>query len=83
MFANPLVTAEFPSTSPSAEVEAVDDTNRKHHDGAIKTGQLFKTTVGRKEGSKQGPTRHRHFRLTDIALEYLHLFSHVSHILYT
>lgn len=76
-FANPAVTAEFshPSTN-----TVTGDTDTKHDiiEGAIKTGLLSKTSIGRREGSKPGPTRQRHFRLTDVALEYLHQFSHVS-----
>ena len=75
-FANPAVTAEFPPPSTNTVTEDVD----KHcTEGAIKTGLLSKTSVARREGSRPGPTRHRHFRLTEIALEYLHQFSHVSH----
>ena len=76
-FTNPLVTEEFPSSSASVGEEIID-TDRMRHDGALKTGVLSKTTIGRREGSRSGPTRHRHFRLTEVALEYLHHFSHVS-----
>ena len=77
-FANPLVTAELPSSSTNT---ATRDTPGKHDnmEGAIKTGLLSKTTIGRREGSRPGPTRHRNFRLTEVDLEYLHQFSHVSH----
>lgn len=44
----------------------------------IKSGQLSKTSRGRSEGSKPGPTRLRRFRLTEEALEYFQQFSHVS-----
>ena len=44
----------------------------------IKSGQLSKTSRGRSEGSKPGPTRVRRFRLTEEALEYFQQFSHVS-----
>ena len=43
----------------------------------IKSGQLSKTSRGRSEGSKPGPTRVRRFRLTEEALEYFQQFSHV------
>ena len=43
----------------------------------IKSGQLSKTSRGRSEGSKPGPTRLRRFRLTEEALEYFQQFSHV------
>lgn len=46
--------------------------------GVIKTGTLSKTTLSGKENSRPGQTRHRHFRLTEEALEYFHQFSHVS-----
>ena len=77
-FANPVVTAEFPSASTNT---ATKDILGKHDnvEGTIKTGLLSKTTIGRREGSRPGPTRHRHFRLTEVDLEYLHQFSHVSH----
>lgn len=70
MFANPLVSAEF-SSPPSFEPES------ERTDGSLKSGPLYKTTLSRREGAKPGPTRHRQFRLTEVALEYLHLFSHV------
>ena len=44
----------------------------------IKSGQLSKTSRGRSEGSKPGPSRVRRFRLTEEALEYFQQFSHVS-----
>ena len=43
----------------------------------IKSGQLQKTSRGRKADSKPGPTRLRRFRLTEEALEYYQQFSHV------
>ena len=45
---------------------------------SIKSGNLSKTSRGRSEGSKPGPTRIRRFRLTEEALEYFQQFSHVS-----
>ena len=74
-FANPLVTLEFPSSSANTATRGKHD----NVEGAIKTGLLSKTTIGRREGSRPGPTRHRNFRLTEVDLEYLHQFSHVSH----
>ena len=46
----------------------------------LKIGMLYKKTLSRKEGAKPGPTRHRQFRLTEVALEYFHLFSTVRKI---
>ena len=77
-FANPAVTAEFPSLSANTAKEGTDK-HDNNMEGAIKMGLLSKTSVGRREGSRPGPTRHRHFRLTEVALEYLHQFSHVGH----
>ena len=74
---NPAVSAEFPSSSANTATEDTD--KHDNMEGAIKTGLLSKTSVGRREGSRPGPTRQRHFRLTEVALEYLHQFSHVSH----
>ena len=74
-FANPLVTAELSLPTSEADGEQSDG---KYHSSTLKMGLLSKTTIGRREGSKPGPTRQRHFRLTEVALEYLHLFSHVS-----
>ena len=44
----------------------------------IKSGQLAKTSYRHSEGSKPGPTRLRHFRLTEEALEYFQQSSRVS-----
>ena len=74
-FANPLVTAEI---SPPTSEAGGEESDGKYQSNTLKMGLLSKTTVGRREGSKPGPTRQRHFRLTEVALEYLHLFSHVS-----
>ena len=74
-FANPLVTAEH---SPPTSEAGGEESDINYHSNTLKMGLLSKTTVGRREGSKPGPTRQRHFRLTEVALEYFHLFSHVS-----
>ena len=62
-----LAGVEFPSFRDEQEVGTV-----------LKSGVLFKTSLGREEDSRPGPTRQRQFRLTEGALEYLHPFSHVN-----
>lgn len=72
------MTVELSSPTSEAGGVAREESNSKYHSNTLKMGLLSKTTMGRREGSKPGPTRQRHFRLTVAALEYLHLFSHVS-----
>ena len=64
--ANSVSGAEFPLFRDEQEVTV------------LKIGVLFKTSLGREEGSRPGLTRQRRFRLTEGALEYLHHFSQVS-----
>lgn len=64
--ANSVPGAEFPLFRDEQEVTL------------LKIGVLFKTSLGREEGSRPGPTRQRRFRLTEGALEYLHHLSQVS-----
>ena len=74
---NPEVTAVL--LSESTYVDMLDKGG--HCEGALKTGVLSKTSIGRREGSRPGPTRQRRFRLTEEALEYFHQFSHVSNLI--
>ncbi len=69
--ANSATGVEFPSFSKDEQEVTV-----------LKVGVLFKTSLGREEDSRPGPTRQRKFRLTDGALEYLHQFSQVSSYMY-
>ena len=54
-----------------------DDQGGSRHESYLKIGTLYKTTLSRREGARPGPTRQRQFRLTEVALEYFHHFSHV------
>ena len=74
---NPAVTAAFLSEFTNADM--LDKGG--YCEGALKTGVLSKTSIGRREGSRPGPTRQRRFRLTEEALEYFHQFSHVSNLI--
>lgn len=75
----PFPNAQCSSTEfPLQKSMSVEDADCKPNSGMLKTGNLSKTTLARREGAKKGPTRHRQFRLTEVALEYFHLFSHVS-----
>lgn len=79
-FLNPGVTAAAKLSPLSTDTaEHSEDERDEHGLCIIKTGALSKTTITGKNGLKPGQTRHRHFRLTEEAFEYLHQFSHVSH----
>lgn len=84
IFANAAVAADVPpgetdSSTYTISNEPSKEKRDEHSTRVIKIGVLSKTTISHKEGSKRGQTRHRHFRLTEEALEYLHQFSQVNH----
>ena len=80
VLANTAVVADFPSETDSSTYTIASRKKERdeHSTRVIKVGVLSKTTISCKEGSKPGQTRHRHFRLTEEALEYLHQFSQVK-----
>ena len=69
-----LAGLQFPGQAYSAPAAGEDVTEE-----VLKDGVLSKTTITYKgDTTKVGPTRQRHFRLTEGAIEYFHQFSLVS-----
>ncbi len=46
----------------------------------LKVGDLIKTSRSRRNNQIHGPPRKRRFRVSEEAIEYLQLFSQVSHV---
>ena len=70
VYTNAAIAGVQLSSPPLDDNEAVE---------VIRDGALSKTTITYKgETTKVGPTRQRHFRLTEGAIEYFHQFSLVS-----
>lgn len=56
----------------------LEDAGRQVLPGTLKAGDLIKTSKSRSNNKIHGPPRKRRFRLSEDALEYFQLFSHVS-----